>query len=681
MKKTINSIFSIILLCSVAIQAEDGIYVNIADAHLATLTKRKKDITKAIDEKSLTWWQKAKQSFISKTETDALELSEYESFGQLYELLEKETSVKSYEIINGNTLSDLEVVAGVGNSKQSLAAIIGKDITTKSGKAYLHYLLSEPTSDVTILRKRQTVIAYLVEHPIVLKELSHHLKTINKSEDEFLNLWKEEENEELTKEILSLLYFDKDGYFKALNKSKLYQHGSFFAEKVIVPLRCTLLDDVAQNLILSTLIVKGMSGMPLKEAFNNQLNSYKFIYQFGADFFSSPDFDFKSKALVTGAIGAVGTTLVALKSYKVIPPAWKKNTIQKYLQKKLIHIANITRSMEAITDILNTHPELAQNISNTQDLNNYFGKNSSLTYEMKDVIALLETSTFEGEAARISLHGRVTAAFAKLQSCKNELIKGLHAVGEIDAYASIVHLMNNHQDTRVTYSFVTFDDTAQTPYITVDNMWNPFVPEDVVVTNTIDLGNTTPRSGIITGPNAGGKSTALKGLSISVVMAQSIGIAPATEMTVTPFSKISTYMNITDDTTAGKSTFEGEAIRAGKLMETVKETHAKNEFSFSILDEVFSGISPKEGAAASYSIAKKFGEITTNITLIATHFPVMTTLEENTPNYKNYQVRVDYKEDGSFAYRYKLEPGIADQNVAFAILKEKGFDIENFDIA
>ena len=67
-----------------------------------------------------------------------------------------------------------------------------------------------------------------------------------------------------------------------------------------------------------------------------KLNNYKFIYQFGADFFSNPDIDFKSKALVTGAIGAVGTTLVALKAYKVIPPTWKKNTIQKYLHKKLI---------------------------------------------------------------------------------------------------------------------------------------------------------------------------------------------------------------------------------------------------------------------------------------------------------------------------------------------------------
>ena len=495
-----------------------------------------------------------------------------------------------------------------------------------------------------------------------------------------MNLWKEEENEELTKEILSLLYFDKDGNFKALNKSKLYQHSSFFAEKVIVPLRCTLLDDVAQNLILSTLVVKGMTGISLKDSFNNQLNNYKFIYQFGADFFSNPDIDFKRKALVTGAIGAVGTTLVALKAYKVIPPTWKKNTIQKYLQKKLIHVANITRSMKAITDILNTYQELAQNLTNTQDLNNYFGKNSSLTDEMQDVIALLETSTFKGEAARISLHGRVTAAFAKLKDCKNELVKGLHAVGEIDAYVSVAQLMNNHKDTRVNYNFVTFDETATTPYITVDNMWNPFIPADVVVTNNIDLGSTTPRSGIITGPNAGGKSVSLKGISIAVIMSQSLGIAPCTKMAVTPFAKISTYMNITDDITAGNSLFKSEVIRAGKLMKTVKETHEKNEFSFSILDEVFCGTSPKEGAAASYSLASKLGEITTNISLIATHFPVMTTLEENTPNYNNYQVRVDYKEDGSFAYRYKLERGIADQNVAFDILKAEGFDIENFEV-
>ncbi|MCF7900128.1 hypothetical protein K9K77_01330, partial [Candidatus Babeliales bacterium] len=246
-------------------------------------------------------------------------------------------------------------------------------------------------------------------------------------------------------------------------------------------------------------------------------------------------------------------------------------------------------------------------------------------------------------------------------------------------YAGIATLVDNNQKPDTPYTPAGYITGTHSPLIDIKNMWNPFVPQKHVVTNSIVLGSNERHNGIITGPNAGGKSTFLKGLTISIISGQTIGFVPATDMKFTPFSKISTYMNIVDDISAGNSLFKSEVIRAKKLMDTVKEANTHNTFSFAVLDEVFCGTSPKEGEAASYSLAHKLGSITTNITLIATHFPLMTTLEENTHNYNNYQVRVDYKEDGSFAYRYKLEPGIADQNVAFDILKEEGFDIENFE--
>lgn len=671
MKKIKNSFLCLFFLCSTISKAEDGVYQTIAKSHLATLATRKKAIISS-KKSSLNWKEKIKKAFISTTESHAVNPSDRELFEQIYTLFDKEIITQSNNVLNGNTQSDLEIISGAGNSQQSLTAIIGKDIATKSGKAYLHYLLSEPTDNITLLKKRQSIITYLLNNPIVTKELSDHLKTISTSEKELLNLWEEEKNEELVKEILKILYFDKDGTFKSLNKSIGFQHTNFWRDKITTPAQCLLITDAA--LMGFSLFMSFKPELSFKEKINllpPLINQSKIFLQ---------SISLKDKLMIGTGVAAVLLPFAAWQTYLVLPHSWKKNSIQKHLQKKLIYTANIINSMKALSDLIKEHPELDHNFSYSDDLANYFNTHSTVSNEMKDTLQLLQTSTFKDEASRASLHGRTVATFAKLTDCKNELIKGLHAIGEIDSYVAITELMNNHKDTRVNYNFVNFDSTATSPYIIVNDMWNPFVPEDVVVTNTIDLGNTNSRSGIITGPNAGGKSTALKGLSISVIMAQTVGIAPCTEMTFTPFAKISTYMNITDDISAGNSLFKSEVIRAGKLMKTVKETDADNKFSFAILDEVFCGTSPKEGAQASYSLAKQLGDITTNITLIATHFPEMTELEEKTSNYNNYQVRVDYKEDGSFAYRYKLEPGIADQNVAFELLKEEGFDLENFVI-
>jgi DNA mismatch repair protein MutS len=188
------------------------------------------------------------------------------------------------------------------------------------------------------------------------------------------------------------------------------------------------------------------------------------------------------------------------------------------------------------------------------------------------------------------------------------------------------------------------------------------------------------RNVILTGPNAGGKSTFLKGLALNIILAQTIGIVPARHMSLTPFNSINTYLNIPDDTAGGKSLFKAEVLRAQQLLMNTKALK-NNQFGFSIMDEMFSGTSPKEGEAASYAVAKKFGELPNNILLLATHFPKLTQLENATNNFKNYKVCVTFDDQGNIVYPYKLEAGIADQNVAINILKEEGFDTSILDDA
>lgn len=365
---------------------------------------------------------------------------------------------------------------------------------------------------------------------------------------------------------------------------------------------------------------------------------------------------------------------VAVRAY-LIYQAHKReseyNNITNYLHEKLNSVACIIRHIQLLSELIKNNPFLQDTLEHHESLHALFDQASLKTsVKLKKLCSLLLTNTFKSKPSYFSHKGRVLAAYSLLEDVKKELAPALCALGEIDALFSTVKLYKEYYYKDAYYTFPTYI-TADSPVITMVDMWNPFVGAKSVK-NSIQLGGTEKQNIILTGPNAGGKSTFLKGTTLSILLAQTLGIAPAKELTFTPFAKINTYMNITDDTAGGNSLFKSEVLRAQNLITTVDNLD-KHQFSLSIMDEMFSGTSPKEGAAASYAVAKNLGSKNNSILLLATHFPLLTQLEKSTSDFTNYQVRVLHNNDGTFSYPFMLEKGIADQNVALNIIQQQGF--------
>lgn len=609
----------------------------------------------------------------------SLPLAEYEYYRIVYNLFETIQTTDT-DTINGNCLHDLNILHTESESKKTLVSLFDKT-NTKFGHVYLSNLLASPTTDIKKLQSRQAITHFLLKNKTVHNQIKMHLEAIKKAEDEFLFLWKTESKNIDSINPVGTSYYNYSlpglNKLNALNKSSIIQQvttltGVFdYPAQLVIGTTLTAFTTnyVAQN---ANYYFTKYSPTVLSDATNSGAK-YATEWMENVKKSCTPDNAFVAKTLLT-----------AWTTYKILGQALitsKRISFLRTMQAKMIPLASVIRSMKSLEDIVSQHPELSQNLEYFHDLDASFGKNATASDSLKALINLFETNTFSDQNSFVLLYGRITAAYAILLDIKDEFTPALHALGEIDTYAGIATLVDIYQNTNTPFTPALYSTDTAAPFIDINTMWNPFVSQNNAVTNSIILGGSERHNGIITGPNAGGKSTFLKGLTISIIAGQTIGFVPATTMKFTPFSKISTYMNITDDILAGNSLFQSELIRAKKLMDTVKEAHAHNKFSFAVLDEVFCGTSPKEGEAASYSLAHKLGAITTNISLIATHFPLMTTLEENTHNYNNYQVRVEYQEDGSFIYPYKLQRGIADQNVAFDMLNAEGFDIENFEIA
>ena len=178
---------------------------------------------------------------------------------------------------------------------------------------------------------------------------------------------------------------------------------------------------------------------------------------------------------------------------------------------------------------------------------------------------------------------------------------------------------------------------------------------------------------IITGPNAGGKSTITRAFIISVILGQSIGIVPASTFIFTPFTCITTYLNITEDISQGNSNFVSGVLRAREVLE-VTDILNNGEVGLTAVDEVFNGTTFKEGQAAAYSLIDLLGQNKRNMCITNTHFPLIPKLGEQGGNFINYKISVIEKPNDEIEYLYKLDRGISDQVVTLKVLKEKGFN-------
>jgi DNA mismatch repair ATPase MutS len=136
---------------------------------------------------------------------------------------------------------------------------------------------------------------------------------------------------------------------------------------------------------------------------------------------------------------------------------------------------------------------------------------------------------------------------------------------------------------------------------------------------------------------------------------------------------IETYLHI-PDSKGSSSLFEAEMLRSKEYIEKIK-TLDSNDFSFIVLDEIFSSTNYIEGFSGAYSILKKISSFTNTLSITTTHYTDLEVLENDT-NGKiiNYKFEVDYDNNNEIIFNYKLKRGVSRQYIALDLLKKNGFD-------
>ncbi len=597
-------------------------------------------------------------------------------------------------------LSKMELFAGGEHKKDSLLNKIDHT-KTSFGKVLLALQLAQPIYDVTILTLRQELIKTLINDQELLQKIEQQLAIMAVAEPYLFSYFEQENtvNEELFKKV----YFGE--WFNYLNTSaialegwtRLGNLGNFFMA-TLLPLEMLnigteinyLLAGMSENPITRTQALgKTIKNIPYYvSALDPRLRAFKdkpyfngstIDYQTLGDVLHVQDYRAslspENANVVRGEriSAGIGISMIlgaqAYFTYSAFKDATLKRDISNYLQTKMIAVASYFQAAKELYELAQTNPILSTipGLQHIEELFNPYGKISS---DLKHLINLLDHNTFTGKASVFSLTGRVLAAHQLMKKVKNELIPACAAASTFDVYFSTAKLYNKFENQRVHFTFANYITNAQAPYVNLKAFWNPGVDASIVVANDIIFGLENPNNIILTGPNTGGKSTVIKSSLIGLLLAQTIGIAPCDELTFTPFVVLNCYLNITDDLSAGVSLFKAEVLRAKALIEAIRRLQV-GQFSFTIMDEVFSGTSPKEGEEAAYMFAKELGIMQNSICTIATHFPKLTDLEDMS-RFKNYQVKVWKDENNNWVRPFKLEEGKSTLNIAMDLLEEAG---------
>lgn len=216
------------------------------------------------------------------------------------------------------------------------------------------------------------------------------------------------------------------------------------------------------------------------------------------------------------------------------------------------------------------------------------------------------------------------------------------------------------------------------PLMTIDNIWHPCLDREKVVKNNFCLGCDKPNNAIVTGPNAGGKSTFVKTVLINILLSQTCCISNSQACKMTPYHYINSQISI-PDCKGHESLFQAELFRCKNNLDVIKNLPS-NKYAFIIMDEIFNSTNVVEGISGAYAIAKKMSEYANSMVLFTTHFSYLTKLEKKTKRFTNYKMNVVI--DGEdITFPYKLSKGVSKQYIALELLKQKGFDQDIIDEA
>ncbi|MFA6527047.1 MAG: hypothetical protein WCT20_01345 [Candidatus Babeliales bacterium] len=689
--------------------AKPNLYRAIAEENLKSISEVKKEKRGDIDYDNFDFDAYLKEQFNKLLHPDPA--VRRRSMFTLLSTFEENNQLPRTDVLDHVTWLDLELLCGQkSNPHLYLAAQLDRTVT-EAGKVALYRKVVSPTSDVQQLRNQQAITIHLLSNEKLFNELDTTLKALVESENlmlsfwygDYLSRWEVEQDKvkipfQLSSKVTALKDLEhfmntSPAAWEARNAEGrvfgLIPKAMLLYWLVAAPTFYLLGHDISNDLPDS---IKGW--VPNAKVLT-QFKGFAIFSTIGImAFLTSQMFAQREngqdewkrwREFSEGGFTMYGQSReIYWQLYDILHMFHPEGDRDEYYYAKVVHVARYTNNLKAMAQLVTSDQEFLQLMPSVKAFNESVAKLGKTSQDLQLLLELLEKKTFDGKYSKLMYWGRVKVAFTLIADLKTQFVDMMVMLGEIDAQLSIAKLYKEFKDKGVTFCFPYYIDplSVEKPAVLARDFWNPLIDADKVVPSSLEVGQlwVKPQNVIITGPNAGGKSTITKAFITAIIVAQSLGIAPAKTLTLTPFNKITTYLNITDDIASGKSHFRAGVLRAREVQKMFNDLKP-HEFGLTAIDEVFNGTTHAEGQAAAYSLIKLLGKNPLGMCITNTHFKIIPSLEQSTGNFLNYKVSVIDRPGEKIQYPFKLERGVSDQNVAFKILREEGLGDELLDVA
>jgi len=195
---------------------------------------------------------------------------------------------------------------------------------------------------------------------------------------------------------------------------------------------------------------------------------------------------------------------------------------------------------------------------------------------------------------------------------------------------AIISLENNYTRPDINTDGLIYIEDGRHPVI------EKMIPGERFVPNTLSMDNHQNQVLIITGPNMAGKSTVLRQVALTVLMAQMGSFVPAKKASVSVTDRIFTRVGALDNLSQGQSTFLVE------MQETANILNNASSESLVIMDEIGRGTSTFDGLSIAWAVAEFLHDINgVGVkTLFATHYHELTELSKEKTRVKNFNITV-----------------------------------------
>jgi len=527
-------------------------------------------------------------------------------------------SARSYMLINGNTLTSLEIYQNQTDHGPKGSLFWALDRTcTPFGKRLLRKWVGRPLLDKAKLQERIQAVEELKEGERTrnVEKITHLLRHM-KSDLE---------------RVLTRIYYQKSTRPELLNFLQTLQRLSCEYAHVTEPNKAGFDSDLLNQAIASLPKVSEQI-VSFLERINMQAAKSDDKYAFFREEHETDD---------------ISTHKLGIASVEDDLDNHRAKAAEKIKKKKVEYVT--VSGIEYLIEIDNNGPSLRDVPASWAKMN---GTKKVARFHTPEVVKLVRERDRHKEALAAACDKAFVDLLAEIGTYYQEFRDAVQNLAILDCLLSLADVAGQPGYVKPAYTTDTrINITAGRHPMVEQLIRDAYIPNDAHL--DAGLSASDPRALLVTGPNMGGKSSYVRQIALISIMGQIGSYVPAEAAELGMLDAVFTRMGAGDNIMAGESTFMVELSETSDILK-----QATNR-SLVLLDELGRGTSTHDGVAIAEAVLRAMVERGC-MCLFVTHYQSLARLEKVCDGLKNVHVTFVEDEGGKgVTFLYEVGEGVA----------------------